>query len=420
MLGPLVATAILLVTIVLVVTQPRGLNESWAALLGAGAMLLTGLVTVDDLAAVTRQVAPVLLFLLGMMLLTATVERSGLFDLLALWTARAARGSGYALFLGLFALGAAITALLSLDVTVLVLTPIVYALVTRLRVNALPYMFVCAFVANTGSLLLPISNLTNLLVYGLLGLSFTAFAWTMLLPQLVALAINVLVFLFLFRGQVPRRFDRGPLQTGAEPRDPASLRLAAATLGLTLAALLVAGLRDWPLYPPALAGGGLLLAATLLRRQAKLVALAREISWSLFPFVIGMFTTIRGVEKLWLADLGGTSRFTGHDLPALLGVAFGTALGANLVNNVPMIAALIGLLAHAQPAARQPLALAAVLGANLGPVVTPFGSLATLLWLTIVRRKGEQLSALDYMKVGVLTAPPVLLGATLTLWLVLR
>lgn len=414
------AIAILLATVTLIVTRPGGFSEGWAAMLGAGAMLLLKLARLADLRAVVSEVAGVLLFLLGMMVLTAAAEPSGLFDLLALRRARAARGSGYALFAGVFLLGAAITALLSLDVTVLVLTPIVYALAARARLDALPYVYACTFVANTGSLLLPISNLTNLLVYGLLGLGFAQFVGLMLFPQLVALVVNGAVLFLLFRGRLPRRFDRCALE-GLEPDDDANyLRIATAVLTTTLLALVVCGLRTWPIYPPALAGGGLLLAIALARRRLSPRQAVRQVSWSLFPFVIGMFTVIRGVEAAWLPRLGSGAQLDAHGLPALLITAFGTALGANLVNNVPMVAGMIQLLGHASPAARQPLALATVLGANLGPVVTPFGSLATLLWLTIVRRKGEEVTMIGYMKVGALVAPPVLLAATLALAVVLR
>jgi arsenical pump membrane protein len=420
MVALLGVTAILFLTIALIVIRPRGLDEAWAAVGGAVAMLLCRFVSVADLAQVTREVADVLLFLVGMMVLTAVVERSGLFELLALWTARAARGSGYLLFLGVFLLGFAITALLSLDVTVLVLTPIVYALAVRLRVKALPYMFVCTFVANTGSLLLPISNLTNLLAYGLLGLGFVNFARLMFWPQLAALAVNIGVFFLIFRHQLPRQFDRDSLPTRPEGVDLRFLRVAAVTLGLVLLALVVAGVRTWPIAIPALVGGAVLAGIAIGWRKITPRAIVSEVSWSLIPFIIGMFTLIRGAERVWLAQLGGGPTLATHGLPELLLIAFGTGIGANLVNNIPMIGAAIGLLGNATPAAREPLALAAVLGANLGPTVTPFGSLATLLWLTIIRRKGEELSTLEYMRVGILTAPPTLLAATIVLWLVIR
>ena len=413
-------SAIVALTIALIIIQPRGLDEAWAATGGALAMLLCGFATLGDRARVSREVADVLLFLVGMMVLTAAVERSGLFDLLALWTARAARGSGIVLFLGIFGLGFAITALLSLDVTVLVLTPIVYALTARLKIAPLPYLFICALIANVGSLLLPISNLTNLLAYGLLGLSFGNFARLMALPQLAALVATIGLLYLLFRHQIPRRFDPSDLPERPEGAEPGFLRTAALVLVAVLVALLIAGTLGWPIALPALVGGIVMGGIALRRGAATVRALAKDVSWSVLPFVIGMFTIIRGAERIWLDRLGGGVNLGDGSLPDLLVVGFAAAFGANLINNIPMIGALIGLLGDAAPQAREALALAALLGVNLGSIVTPFGSLATLLWLAIVRRKGEQLSSLGYMRVSIVIAPPTLLLATLALWFVLR
>lgn len=420
MIALLSASAIVAITIALIIIQPRGLNEAWAATGGALAMLLCGFASLGDLARVTREVSDVLLFLVGMMTLTAAVERSGLFDLLALRTARAARGSGILLFLGIFGLGFAITALLSLDVTVLVLTPIVYALTARLRIAPLPYLFVCALIANVGSLLLPISNLTNLLAYGLLGLSFAHFARLLALPQLAALVATIGLLYLLFRRQIPRRFDPTDLPERPEGAEPGFLRLAALVLMVVLAALLIVGTLGRPIALPALLGGAIMGAIAVRRGAATVRTLAGDVSWSLLPFVIGMFTIIRGAERIWLDRLGGGVNLSTGGLPDLLRIGFVAASGANLINNIPMIGALIGLLGNAAPPAREPLALAALLGVNLGSIVTPFGSLATLLWLAIIRRKGVQLSSLGYMRVSIVIAPPTLLSATLALWLVLR
>ncbi len=420
MIALLSASAIVAITIALIIIQPRGLNEAWAATGGALAMLLCGFATLGDLARVTREVSDVLLFLVGMMTLTAAVERSGLFDLLALRTARAARGSGILLFLGIFGLGFAITALLSLDVTVLVLTPIVYALTARLRIAPLPYLFVCALIANVGSLLLPISNLTNLLAYGLLGLSFAHFARLLALPQLAALVATIGLLYLLFRRQIPRRFDPTDLPERPEGAEPGFLRLAALVLMVVLAALLIVGTLGRPIALPALLGGAIMGAIAVRRGAATVRTLAGDVSWSLLPFVIGMFTIIRGAERIWLDRLGGGVNLSTGGLPDLLRIGFVAASGANLINNIPMIGALIGLLGNAAPPVREPLALAALLGVNLGSIVTPFGSLATLLWLAIIRRKGVQLSSLGYMRVSIVIAPPTLLSATLALWLVLR
>lgn len=419
MIALLGASAIVALTIALIIIRPRGLNEAWAAVGGALAMLLCGFATLGDLARVTREVSDVLLFLVGMMVLTAAVERSGLFDLLALRTARAARGSGALLFLGIFGLGFAITALLSLDVTVLILTPIVYALTARLKIAPLPYLFICALIANVGSLLLPISNLTNLLAYGLLGLSFVNFARLMVLPQLAALVATIGLLYLLFRRQIPRRFDPTDLPELPEGAEPRFLRLAALVLAAVLAALLLAGILGWPIAVPALLGGAIMGGIAIRRGATTVRALGKDVAWSVLPFVIGMFTIIRGAERIWLDRLGGVNLGAGG-LVDLLGVGFAAAFGANLINNIPMIGALIGLLGNAAPQAREALALVALLGVNLGSIVTPFGSLATLLWLTIIRRKGERLSSLGYMRVSIVIAPPTLLYATLALWLVLR
>ena len=198
---------VIALTLLTIVIRPRGIGEAWAAAGGGLAMLALGAVRRDDILAIGHETADILLFLLGMMLLTWLVEQAGVFDRLADTVALLARGSTRILYVLVFVLAALVTALLSLDVTVLILTPIVYALVTRRRLDALPFMFACTFVANTGSLVLPISNLTNLLVYSQLRLDFAAFAGVMWLPNLVAVVVNLIVFLLLFRDRLPLRFE---------------------------------------------------------------------------------------------------------------------------------------------------------------------------------------------------------------------
>ncbi|HEU5431933.1 MAG TPA: SLC13 family permease, partial [Thermomicrobiales bacterium] len=239
-----VVLAIGAVTLAAIVVRPRGLGEAWAAAAGAAAMLLAGAIGPADLVATLVETWDVLAFLLGMMALTWLAEEASVFDRLAAWVERGARGSGLALFGLVFFLAAAITALLSLDVTVLILTPVVYALTVRLRLDALPFMFACTFVANTGSLALPISNLTNLLVYSQLGLGFGEFAARMWLPNLVALLVNFAVFLWLFRRRLPARFE--PLADELPAADW-WLATAAAALTATLAALVALGLLRLPL-----------------------------------------------------------------------------------------------------------------------------------------------------------------------------
>lgn len=323
---------VVVATLALILIRPRGIAEAWVAAAGALAMLLTGAVRLADLWAVLEETASVLLFLLGMMVLTALVERTGLFERLAEACAWLARGSGRLLFCYVFVLGALVTALLSLDVTVIVLTPIVYALATRRRLDALPFMFACAFVANTASLALPISNLTNLLVYTQLRIGFFAFAGRMWLPSVVAVGVNLVIFLWLFRDRLPPRFE--PVAGDELPPADWWFWTAAATMSATLVGLLVAGLAARSLAWPALIGAAVLLGVALIGRRVEVAEIAADVSWPLFVFVIGMFLVVRGFERTALTGLA--VRLPDDPLRAMLVGVIGGALGSNIVNNVPM------------------------------------------------------------------------------------
>jgi arsenical pump membrane protein len=409
----ILSAAVFVLTLALMFVRPRDLSEAASAGIGAILMLLLRLATPRDVLDVLGETANVLLFLFGMMLVTCVAERGGVFDALAVIAARSARGSGRLLLINVFLLGALITTFLSLDVTVIVLTPIVYAVTTRLDVDPLPYLFACAFVANTASLFLPVSNLTNILMYDLLHLSFARFLAVMFLPNLAALAVNVAIFFALFRERIAARFAT---RLDAQERPPGFI-VAAIGLVAVLVGLLVCGFRAVPLAIPALVGAVALGGVALGRRMVAPRALARSVAWPLFPFVIAMFVVIRGVERAWLPYHGTLP--TGSGLPTLLGIAFGTAAGANLINNIPMVAAMIRLLQAVTPIP-EPAAFATLIGTNIGPSVITFGSLATMLWLALVRTRGLDVSARAYLRVGLITTPPMLLAATLVLCAVLR
>jgi len=408
------SAAVFLVTLALIFLRPRGMNEATGASIGAVAMLVLRLATPGDFARILAETANVLLFLLGMMLVTGVVEQAGVFDALAVRAARLSRGDGRLLLLNVFLLGTLVTAFLSLDVTIIVVTPIVYALTERLEIEPLPYLFACAFVANTASLFLPISNLTNILIYDLLHLSFVQFARVMFLPNLAALAVNIGIFFVIFRRQLPHRFATMALTDDAPPP---GFAIAAVGLCLVLAGLLAFGLLGLPLAIPACVGAVVLAIIAATRRTVTGRDLVGSVSWSLFPFVIAMFTVVRGLERAWLPQLPTLP--SGRGLGTLLVIAFGTGIGANIVNNVPMIAAMITLLRAVATPVPDHLAFATLIGTNIGPSILTFGSLATMLWLAIVRKRGVAVSARVYLRIGLITTPPMLLAATVTLWLVL-
>lgn len=409
---------VVLLTLVLMLSRPRGIAEAWVALGGAAVILAMRAVPVAAVDHLVGETGGVLLFLVGMMTLTGIVERVGLFDLLAESCARLAGGSGLLLFVYVFLLGALVTATLSLDVTVIMLTPIVYALTTRRRLDAMPFMFACAFVANTASLVFPVSNLTNLLVYDRLNLSFAEFTTVMWLPNVVAAMVNLAIFLLLFRNRLPRTLPEP--DTAVAPCLAADRRwrsVAAIMLIGTLAGLFALGLSGRPIWWAAqVGGGGLLLIALLGRRITPRQAL-RDLSLPLPVFIVSMTIVVDGLERTWLGGLSLDLPY--RTLPALVLAVAGGAIGSNMVNNVPMTVLALSFLERAPLGSLPPLAYGTLVGANIGTALTTYGSLATMIWLTLIRRRGLDVSTAAYLKVSLITVPPVLLAASATLWIVL-
>lgn len=404
-----------------VLTRPRGLSEAWFAAIGGVLMLAAGLVSPAAAWQVTRESGDVLLFLLFLMALSALVDTSGFFDWAATLAARAAKGDARRLLTLVFVLGAAITTLLSLDTTALLLTPLVWAVASRANLPLKPYLFACAFVANIASSALPVSNLTNLLAFSAIGDSTLRYALLMTPPTVGASLVTLWVLRLAYRREIPERFDASafPDPLDAVPNLP-YFRVTLIVLGLTLVGYFaVPALLGWPLWTVAAASAVALLAAGkwLRRVRARTIAL-RGVAWSVFPFVIGMFVVIRGVEGVGLAAwLGGVLREVGGEtLPGrLFAAAFGAALGANVVNNIPMC-----LLSLTALAAQGKASLyAAVLGVNLGPNVTVVGSLATMLWRATLAQRGVEVTPAELAKAGLLVTAPALVVATLLLWLML-
>ncbi len=314
---------VFILTLILMLTRPRGLHEAWATCLGGSLMLLLGLETPVQAWHTTAQGADVLAFLLALMLLSGLLDRSGFFEWAALHAARAAKGNGEALFRNVFLLGAVVTALLSLDTTAIILTPVVLAFVGRLKLRARPFLLACAFVANTASLLLPVSNLTNLLFQSAFHFTFGAFVLRMALPQATALAVNYLVFRRLFRRELPQAFPTDDLPTpGSVLPDGPYFRGALVALACVLVGYFIGSLRGVPPCVVALAGCVGLAAWGVARHQVKW-DVWRDVSWSLFPFVIGLFVVIRGVEN-WADPVRGSRIRRGGAGPA------GCPLGVHL------------------------------------------------------------------------------------------
>jgi arsenical pump membrane protein len=403
--------AVFAAMLVLMVVRPRRWSEAWWTMLAAAAMLALGLVTPHDAIGVILSGKNALLFLLSLLMLSLLVGKSGFFDWAAIRCARVARGDAHALYRNAFVAGAIITAILSLDTTAVMLTPVLLALVKRLKVPAAPYVVLCAFVANVGSLALPISNLTNLLFADAFHQTFAAFAARMIVPQLVALAATYAVLRWQFRRDLPSSFDSEPLPEPASVvSHPGYFLMCIAVLAAVLIGYFVAPLMGVEPYVFSFAGCAVLALAGAMAGRVRKHAV-REIAWDLFPFVVGLFIAVQGLENLGIARVasGWLAGMRAGSPERIFAAAGATAFASNVMNNLPAALIARGVLLHSH--AQMGTVLAALVGADVGPMVTPFGSLATMLVLAFARRDGVEVRSGRLVLLG-LWAVPLILGLT--------
>jgi len=422
----LLISLIALLTLIGIMVRPFKWDEARIAMVGAALLLVLGLIRPLDALQVLLGDWNIFCFFLGMMALSALAEAAGLFDWLAAQAAYLAGGSPRRLLLNTFLLGSLISMILSNDATALILTPIVYTLVTRLRLPVLPFLFACTFIADPASFLLPVSNPINIIVLTTFRLDLWTFLRLLLLPSLAVISINVAVFFLLYRRQLRGQFDAKRLPSAAESITHTNyFRYTCAVLLLVALAYVIASAIQFPLSLVALGGALLLLIGALSWKQSTLRDVGKHISWSIFGFIAGMFLVVHAVE-----DTSLTTQF-GHVLLHLSGGSsfgavmvgtLGAAVGTNLINNVPMAVVLTSALhgvQHIAPTTRLGFIAATIFGCDLGPNLTTVGSLATVLWLLILRRRQVDVSGLDYFKVGILVTPLMLCVGALLIWLLL-
>jgi arsenical pump membrane protein len=391
------------------VTRPRGWPEAVAAVPAAAVVIAIGAISGSRALAEARQLGPVIGFLAAILVLAHLCDDDGLFQACGGWMARAGAGRPARLLAQVFVIASVTTAVLSLDATVVLLTPVVFATAARLDVRARPQVYACTHLANSASLLLPVSNLTNLLAFAASGLAFGRFAALMAVPWLAAIGVEYAVFGRFFAADLQQR----PRPERAERTEDTPLPVFTLTVvALTLAGFAVASAAGLNPAWAAFAGAAVLAVRALARRRVTAVALARAADVPFLLFVLALGIVVEAVVRNGLGRAltpllpGGTS------LPALLAIAAVAAALANVCNNLPAVLVLLPL---AMPSGAGAV-LAVLLGVNIGPNLTYTGSLATLLWRRILRQHGSAPDLGEFTRLGLLTVPAGLVIAVLALW----
>ena len=391
-----------------VIARPFGWPEAVWAVAGAALLLLLGLIGIDAVAEGVMRGFDVYLFLIGMMLVADVARREGLFDWLAVFAVRHSRGSAARLFLLVYVVGAFVTAFLSNDATAVVLTPAVYAAARAARADPLPHLFVCAFIANAASFVLPISNPANLVVYAdrmpPLGEWLARFA----LPSALSILVTYAALCF-----TQRKALAAPISADVEPVTlGATGQVAGAGVILTALVLTASSALGLELGPPTFVCGIATALAVLAMRRSGAIDLVTGLSWSVLPLVGGLFVLVVALERTGaIAALASVLRDAAEasEQSAAWGAGLVVALASNLMNNLP--AGLIAASAVREAGAPPDVAAAALIGVDLGPNLSITGSLATILWLTALRREGLDVSAWAFLKIGAVVAPPALAAA---------
>ena len=414
------AGAIFILTIVLVIWQPKGLGIGWSACFGAILALLTGVVQVGDIPLVWQIVWNATATFIAVIIISLLLDESGFFEWAALHVARWGKGKGRWLFTYIVLLGAAVAALFANDGAALILTPIVIAMLLALGFSSgatLAFVMAAGFIADTASLPLVVSNLVNIVSADFFQLGFTQYAAVMVPVNLAAIVATLVMLHLFFRKDIPRSYDLRLLRPPREAiRDLPTFRAGWGVLVLLLVGFFGLEPLGVPVSLVAAVGALILLLVAKKGQAIDTAKVLRGAPWQIVVFSLGMYLVVYGLRNAGLTDtLAGVLDFLAERgiWAATLGTGFLTAFLSSVMNNMPTV--LVGALSidgsNAEGVIKQAMIYANVIGSDLGPKVTPIGSLATLLWLHVLSKKSIVISWGYYFRVGVVMTLPVLLVA---------
>lgn len=413
------AIGVFLATLVFVIWQPRGLQIGTSAVIGAIVALAVGVVSITDVWTVTSIVWDATLAFIGIILLSMVLDEIGFFEWAALKMARLSGGNGHLMFVYILILGALVSALFANDGAALILTPIVLAKMKHLKMNPVAvfaFLMAGGFIGDSASNPLVISNLTNIVTAGYFGIGFWEYAKTMALPNLLSIIASIVVLWLFFRKDIPNRIDITQLSTPESAiKNMMMFHLSWWFLALLMAGYFIGDAYHLPVSVFALGGALVFLAIATYFKATKPIMTIKAAPWQVVWFSIGLYVVVYGLKNggltTYLAGLITQMESMGS-VYAVIGTGFLSAILSSVMNNMPTVMVMDIAIAEAGNSA---LAYANILGCNLGPKMTPIGSLATLLWLHVLAQKGVKIGWGEYMKVGLVITPPVLFVALIGL-----